>query len=136
MPRRPTWIEETLSYYHGENCGFCAECEAYAAKALVSVYGYKVSTVFLRSSVVEPSVSEIVTAAAAAAAREKMPLIDKMDDTTTFLFTDDLYIEMFDDNESRFFYHNVATGGSTWKRPTRYIAYDFTRQQQEGAKEV
>jgi hypothetical protein len=105
------------------NSGFCAECEEYAGRALVHVYGYKHSRMVVSACKVEESVSETVNHAAIAASREAQPLVEGVGDMQPFVFKEDVYIEMFDDSEARFFYYNVSTGLSTWRRPAVYIPY-------------
>lgn len=108
------------------NSGFCPECEEYVGRAVVDVYGYKMAGIVLAACKVEPSPTEAVDKAAVAAAREAQPVVEGLGELKPFVFKDDIYIELFDDSEARFFYYNVSTGLSTWRRPAVYVPYQFS----------
>jgi len=121
-----------LAFDGTANTGFCADCDEYGARALVDTFGYKVSRAVVKACQVEGSAADAITAATAAAAREKQPLVDTGESFVPFVFADDVYVEQFDDEHGRFFYYNVATGTSTWRRPAAYVPFDFEEKGQAG----
>jgi hypothetical protein len=108
------------------NAGACTKCEVYLGRAMVDVFGYAVARTVVSAMAITLPLSTEISVTAAQAAKEKQPILPQQDDSyRAFSFVNDVEVELFDDAQGRFFYYNIATGTSSWKRPARYIPYEF-----------
>jgi hypothetical protein len=94
------------------NTGFCSEADYYIYHVLADLYGYKVATMVSEASAA-PQSNDVIIAQHEVAARstgQSLVKFHKDGERNGYMFHDDVWIELYDEQEESFFYHNLATG--------------------------
>ena len=96
------------------NTGFCAEADFYMYHVLADLYGYKVATAIAEASAA-PQSNDVIIAQQEVAARatgQSLVKFHKDGERNGYMFHDDTWVELYDEEAQSFFYHNLSTGRS------------------------
>jgi len=96
------------------NTGFCAEADFFIYHVLADLYGYKVATAIAEASAA-PQSNDVIIAQHEVAARttgQSLVKFHRDGERNGYMFHDDVWVELYDEDAESFFYHNLATGTS------------------------